>query len=617
LAADLGIKKIAIGLDPKTLLLPLDPKRFGKPKNVSFVVPDLGDDKRESHAKWLEIDMAEGVLTMTGSVNATEQSFASTKNVEVSLIRVLRKGAAKWRMAKPRQIKYVPFPSFKRSAALSVVNATLLADGQLIGTVESSLAMPERVTVVLLHRGEPVYEATAVELGKSGSFWCKVETKWTESDGSLQVRVLGDGLVALGWINNELQLEASEAQRQNMAAVNRIFADAYTADDVYQLFALLLEFTNSPIASVSSGRRPTGTSPDTPGATPFSLSLWELSGHQHMRVGLLGQSAARGLDAMYEWLSLTSTENTRVQEHGREDAVGYGSSQRIPEKARQVMLSDENREAGEPSSGESKAERNSRLIRKLLEAIPERLTNNPSHPGAPELARIVAAFAVRNALSAKAGEWADTQKPQPCLNWLDTFSRIGFARDAIKSLTPHIVAMGCLATALSRGLPSIVQVAAQVKETFRRFGVAVNDQQTLGELCRDGAQHRAFELVPKEIREKLDGELPTILAAETGEDAVLKLLGRLARGEFVGATNHERELLGSDVASALLAYARAADRRCGVVQDLNDRGCPCCYIALPAATIQRLRQTHAAVCSNMLCGRALFWVRSAHLSEVE
>jgi hypothetical protein len=84
-AAALKIKTIALGLDPKSHSIALDPKRFGRPKGVSFVLPSLSGDSRESHAKWFEIAATNGVFVMTGSVNATAQGFTSTKNVEVSL----------------------------------------------------------------------------------------------------------------------------------------------------------------------------------------------------------------------------------------------------------------------------------------------------------------------------------------------------------------------------------------------------------------------------------------------------------------------------------------------------------------------------------------------------
>lgn len=610
LASNLGIKKIAIGLDPKKRSLALDAKRFGRPKDVSFVVPDLGDDKRESHAKWFEIAMADGVFVMTGSVNATEQSFASTKNVEVSLARVLRKGVVKWRKTEPREIKYFPFPFYGRLDAVGVVDASLLADGQLVGVVQAKSITPGRVTVVLLHRGEPVYEAKDVELSKARRFRCRVDAKWVESDGSLQIRVRGKDFEALGWVNNELQLEASEAERQRMAAVNRILSDVYTDDDVYELFSLLLDFTNSPTIGVRSRAPITGSPQDSSEPTPFSILDWERSGHAHLHPGLLGQSAGRGFEALYEWLSATSKDETKARQTGEGGTPDRGSGKTPPEDEHRTILSDETGGGGEASSGESKAERNSRLVHKLLQAIPEKLAENPSHPGAAELLRVAGAFAVRNALHLRSSDSASTHNPQPCLNWLDTYSRIGLRKDAIQSLTPHIVAMGCLAIVLAQGAASVMQVAAQVKESFQRFCVATSDEPKLRELCRVGTQHRGFALVAKEIREQLENELPRVLAVETGEDAVLGLLRRLERGEFVAATDREREFFGADVAEALRVYARAAKKRYGVVQDLDNAGCPCCFVVLPTDTIKRLRRTHAAVCSGMSCKRALFWVQA-------
>ncbi|HUO44891.1 MAG TPA: hypothetical protein VMT94_08295 [Burkholderiales bacterium] len=159
-------------------------------------------------------------MMCTSSVNATEQSFTSTKNIEVSLARVLPKSPVKWKKASPREIKYIPFPYNRHIEGEGIIDATLYSDGQLVGIVQAVDFFSGPIKIELLQGGECIFEIHDVVLVESGKFECRIDTKFTEIHASLQIRIFGRGFKALGWISNELQLEATETDRQKMAAVS-------------------------------------------------------------------------------------------------------------------------------------------------------------------------------------------------------------------------------------------------------------------------------------------------------------------------------------------------------------------------------------------------------------
>jgi hypothetical protein len=101
LADGLGVKHVSIGLDPRTLVAPLDQNRLKIKRAVRYVVPDVKAKTRRLHGKVFEVLGTNGVLVLTGSINATQQSFESTRNIEVSLARWLPSPCFNWKNEDP------------------------------------------------------------------------------------------------------------------------------------------------------------------------------------------------------------------------------------------------------------------------------------------------------------------------------------------------------------------------------------------------------------------------------------------------------------------------------------------------------------------------------------
>jgi len=608
LANALGIKKIALALDPKHHSIALEPKRFKRTKDMSFVLPSLDDESRESHAKWFEIAMDNAVFVMTGSVNATSQSFASTKNVEVSLARVIPKGVVEWQEATLRELKYSPFPHYNTMNAPGLVDAVLQADGQLHGLIYGTSFETGAISVDVLRDGECVCTATDVKLMETGRFSCTVETRLTEADGALQVRARGEGFEALGWLSNELQLEATEVERQKLAAVNRVLSETYTAEDVNELFSLLTSITNAvPPSTVRRAPAPSGVaSPLTP--TPFSLQTWQQSGQQHFRPGLLGRLSGRAFDAFYRWLNSSSQRLGGTSAGVEVTFPGPAGPESPAEVPKSTLLSDASGETPDAAEEETTTERDSRLVHRLVQAIPEKLKEHPSHPNAAELARLAGAVVVRDALRIKPGGGGAAHSVELCLNWLDSYSRIGLGTEAVAALEPFIVAMGCLAVGVADRVGTPDNVAAQVKEDFERFGVDMADEPRLRRACELAAGHRAFSFVEEGMRTQLGKELPRVLVVETARDTAVRLLTRLEGGGLNAPTQTESQIFGQDFVEALKGHEKDRKKPYGIVKHLERAHCPCCYFSLPADVVRRLRRTHAAVCPQITCKRALMWI---------
>ncbi|MBK7059433.1 MAG: hypothetical protein IPH51_02465 [Rubrivivax sp.] len=98
LASAVEARLLAVGLDGgrKQLTAPFEQGRFKPRLPGRFVIADTARNNKRLHAKVFEIQAVDKVLLMTGSVNATAQSFESTKNVEVSLARWLPKSPFAW-----------------------------------------------------------------------------------------------------------------------------------------------------------------------------------------------------------------------------------------------------------------------------------------------------------------------------------------------------------------------------------------------------------------------------------------------------------------------------------------------------------------------------------------
>lgn len=606
-AKKLDIKRVTLGLDPKSGDISLDADAVRTATELSFAMPDLGEDHRISHAKWFEVYLEDRVLVMTGSVNATGQSFSSTKNVEVSLARLLASSPVTWQVARPRQMQYVPFIVAREQTGEGYVEAQLLETGDLTGMVYAAGRAPGAADVALLQADELVCSRSAVTIGAAGTFTCNVGAEWTESDKALQVRVTGNGFSALGWVSNELQLSSSDEERGQMAAVNRVLGNSFGTEDVYEVLALLLQRVEAPGETKNRTASTRTSRGSTDGASaPFSFEAWQHSAHSRRLPGLLARHGNRVIEAAFALLDpVMPHDSTKRPEEGTAHGGVVGGTEGG------VLLSDMNDDGAD--NEQLARERNRELLQNVLQAIPATLRKDPTHPEAATLATLVAAFAINHGLSIFRSDTPEgrAHAARPCLEWLHTFSTMELPESVVTQMAPVIAAIGCLAVVFGTRADASRQIASEVKERFEFFRIPTADESRVLTLCREGAMHRALRSLDEPLRLELEKTLPTVLTVETAADLATRLLAQLRAKPPVLPGPEGADIYGADVYSALRAHMRHPKTPFGEIHGLTEKqGCPCCYHALARETAERLTHRYVAVCNS--CGRALILRPPSH-----
>ncbi|MBK8526798.1 MAG: hypothetical protein IPL57_06765 [Rubrivivax sp.] len=171
LASAVEARLLAVGLDGgrKQLTAPFEQGRFKPQLPGRFVIADTARNNKRLHAKVFEIQAVDKVLLMTGSVNATAQSFESTKNVEVSLARWLPKSPFAWNEVEPAAFEATQDAAdFGRSCGL-YVDSWLAADRILRGRVVAREGVPTAASLEVLSADHLVYGAD-VAVAADGAF---------------------------------------------------------------------------------------------------------------------------------------------------------------------------------------------------------------------------------------------------------------------------------------------------------------------------------------------------------------------------------------------------------------------------------------------------------------
>lgn len=235
-----GIKSLQTRLacDLTVAVLPGQESRSGFPFGSEKVaqpkcaVIELERPKRRLHAKWLEIDCADGSrMTLTGSVNATRQSLCTADNIEVGVLRVEKPAPRRltWkRIAVPSDYTKFQFRAAGLGARV-LLHARLSTDCRISGKLVA--AAPEGPWRAQLVSADGPVISTDLQVSADGSFEMKAAAPNIERAVALQLSVSRGTQAGRCWVENELLLEVTQIGGASSPLLALFRGDASDEDD--------------------------------------------------------------------------------------------------------------------------------------------------------------------------------------------------------------------------------------------------------------------------------------------------------------------------------------------------------------------------------------------------
>lgn len=591
LAASVEAQSLAIGLDGgrKQLVAPFAHGRFKPHLPGRFVVPETSRNNKRLHAKVFELQAADKALVMTGSINATAQSFESTKNVEVSLARWLPVSPYAWKVAEPAGYEATQDASEFEPVRALYVDAWLDADRTLHGQLASRHALPGQVQATVHSAGGSVFDAQ-VEVTAEGAFHIGPVPAFDTSQAT-QLTVSNDQASASCWLNVHEELDIAAEERDRRAAISRVLRGEYAAEDIAEVVRLLSAAAHGMAAGqAASLRRATGEA-KADAEVPFSFMRWEHSGRQRGGNTLLGRNPYELLRALNRWMNADLT---------------------VPSEGSLQVTASKGLSAGVQLLGGTDAEQQDAaatldpyaMLDQLCLAIPVALERQPKLEYGGVLAEVVAARAVDRAFK-------QDLKMAPCLSWLDRFSRVTYPEGARDALCGVAVAMACVTAARLERANQDPQLSV-LREAVERFAQGSLSEERWKALCAAGLGRDLYRRVAGAELEAAVGMTFRLATALTLDDSLLALLRKASNGSRHPLAN-EPEAAGLPEIVAALRERRP--KKGDLLRGLLDQkalardgcGCPFCYRELSKEHVATLRQRHALVHKGLMCNRLLFY----------
>ncbi|CAN7179923.1 hypothetical protein [Caballeronia sp. LjRoot31] len=277
LAQKCSVKRLRVALSNHhsggVLYLPFSEEASVLPKSTRFVLPVADDPTRFAHAKCFEIEARDAYLTMCGSVNATEQSLWTTRNVEVSLARKSLESSLQWEdVAKPDEYRPCEFDNLCDEIIPPSLQASWI-EGAITGTLSPALHA-RQVRLEVWNRTALQFLLDGVALDEHGNFKANT-TESCSTDTALRLKLIAGKRVATGWLNVERELAAPPHEKDLQRAAGRVCSGRPGANDMRKIYALFLRILkralHTPIdmaAANIASPPPNNSSPDTPRNKP-------------------------------------------------------------------------------------------------------------------------------------------------------------------------------------------------------------------------------------------------------------------------------------------------------------------------------------------------------------
>lgn len=589
LAASVEAKSLAVGLDGgrKQLVAPFEPGRF-KPKLPGhFVVADTSRNNQRLHAKVFELRAKDKVLVATGSVNATAQSFESTKNVEVSLARWLPSSPFAWKAAEPQGFEATQEPSDFEPGRPLYVDAWLEPDKVLHGRLTARGTVPTTVGLEI-HSGDKCVYAAQVGIAVDGTFAVGPIPAFDTSQATL-LTVSAEEASTSCWLNLHEELDIAAEERERRAAIARVLRGEYAAEDIAEVMRLLSLAAHGIAAGhVVALKRPS-TEAKAEVDVPFSFMRWENSGRQRGGNTLLGRNPYELLKALNRWMNADLTAPVQGE---LEVAASKGLNQGVQLLGGTDAEQDDAGAVVDPYA----------LLDQLCQVIPVALERQPELEYSGVLAEVVASRAVDRAFK-------QDLKMAPCVSWLDRFSRFSYPERAREDLCAVAAAMACVA-AYQLKKDGETPPLSMLREAVERFAGNALTEERWAILCGDGLDRELYRRAAGAEREAVLAMHSRLASAATLDDSLLALLRKASKGTRHALANEPEATSFPDVVAALRQRRpRKPDLLRGLLDQraLDRKGCPFCFQELSPQQVTALRQKHALVHKALMCNQVLFF----------
>lgn len=615
LADKLGAPVIRIGLNAATYVAPFreDAMQFTQPPE--YVLPDTERAARFPHAKCFELVTQDNVLVMTGSVNATGQSLESTKNVEVSLVRLSNESPFAWDdVDEPEGYLPCEFSVAEMTARLPALQASWTSSNHLTGFVEPFCDSAQMALAEIWERGTLIASIPDVEL-LEGAFSIKLRHQYG-AQGGLRLVIIAPTWKATGWINVEVELSADETQRALVNASARLLAGEYQISDLNTLLSWLesLHGNREPThVYAGGGNSPKGDISESSAGPLVTYAEWHVSTERYRGFGIPAALARSSVEALFKWLD---RDIEKIEPTIQPTELVPVDKPTVTSLPRLRLLLSERSEFVDDSVDSNVAENADEIFMQCLARLPQALETNPRTAQTPLIVELCGSaqlkFGLYNLEMARASGRPDVSVQNLLEGWLLRFSAFDYNDEHRARLLPYFCALACCTAHVYPGtsLPSLKQALN------RLAGRALTRQEVhhsaeLAFASNRFARLSALALTLALAKASAIGDSLTVSEqlAQLVAHVVLEPVPDLSA---IPATFKEP-------VAALMQHRRSLNKAFGLVRDTPGSGgfCPCCFAALHADDQARLRTERAHVCKNVTCQRPLFYgVDSSELNQL-
>lgn len=616
LADKLGAPVIRIGLNAATYVAPFreDAMQFTQPPE--YVLPDTERAARFLHAKCFELVTQDNVLVMTGSVNATGQSLESTKNVEVSLVRLSNESPFAWDdVDEPEGYLPCEFSVAEMTARLPALQASWTSSNHLTGFVEPFGDSAQMALAEIWEGDALILSIPDVEL-LEGVFSIKLRNQYG-AQGGLRLVIIAPTWKATGWINVEVELAADETQRALVNASARLLAGEYQISDLNTLLSWLESLQEKrelqPVHP-GGGNRPKGETPEPSTDPLITYAEWHVSTERYRGFGVPAALARSSIEALFKWLDRDIEKIKPTIQPPEPKPVDKPTVITSPPRLR--LLVSERSEFVDDTVDPNVAENADEIFMRCLARLPQALEANPRTAQTPLIVELCGSaqlkFGLFNLEMARTSGRPDEAVQNLLEGWLLRFSAFDYSDEHRARLLPFFCALACCTAHVYPGtsLPSL-------KQALNRLARRALTRQEVHHSAELAFASNRFARLSELAHSLALSKASAIGDSVTVSEQLAQLVAHVVL-ESVPDLSAMPAAFKKPVA-ALMQHRSSSNKAFGLVHDFPGSGgfCPCCFAALHADDQARLRTERTHVCKNVTCQRPLFYgVDSSELNQL-